>query len=450
MFFITRMTVLLMSFCFGFYVPIVYSQQSTVNIKDVYNENDYKKLLNTYEQRISDLENKIRELESEKAKEERASELDALLNEIDTLKEQERSEDLSINRVFRSDARQQQQLNPEISFTGDFSGSYSSGNSGFFNDIGDFSFGRNKFYFREAEFNVVAPLDPFTRGKFFFGIPGTGGAAISTIVEEAYMEWLNLPGGMNLKIGEFNTQFGILNRWHDHGLYQYDRPRALTNLFGTGNFGGTGVSGNFLLPKLWAHVNELDIEIVSGGDGFSFDDSYENIIGIAHLKNYYDITGNTYIEFGVSGAYGHNNIQNNYMATLAGIDFTYKWVPAGRSRYRTTEFKSEFFFSSRDAATGTSDGFGFYSFIINKIGPRTWIGLRYSYSDMPPDPNAVNYSVLKDADEWDISPTFDFWQSEFVMLRFQYSYVQRSYAENDNTFFLQTVWSMGPHKHEKY
>ncbi|MFC1541078.1 hypothetical protein ACFL50_01370 [Candidatus Latescibacterota bacterium] len=421
-----------------------------MDIKDVYNENDYRKLLNTYEQRISDLENRIRELESEKAKEESSSELDALLQEVDTLKDRKREDDTSVNRVFRSDARQQQQLNPEISMTGDFAGIYSSGDIDFFNDEGDFTFGRNKFFLREAELNVVAPLDPFTRGKFFFGIPGSGGAPISSIVEEAYMEWLNLPGGMNLKIGEFNTQFGILNRWHDHGLPQYDRPRALTNLFGTGNFGGMGLSGNFLLPKLWAHANELDLEIISGGDGFSFEDNYENLVGVAHLKNYYDVTSNAYIEFGVSGAHGYNNIAQHYKTTLVGLDFAYKWVPIGRSRYRTTEIRTEFFFSDREVANGSSNGFGFYSFIKNRIGPRTWIGLRYSFSDMPPDPNAANYTVLKDGNEWDITPTFDFWQSEFVMLRFQYSFVQKSYSENDNTLYIQSVWSMGPHKHEAY
>ncbi|MFC1551308.1 hypothetical protein ACFL6P_01960 [Candidatus Latescibacterota bacterium] len=443
MMFFTRSSILLFLFVIFLNVPAALSQGAD-------SEKDSNNLLNKYEQRISDLERKIRELESEKEKEESSSELDALLQEVDTLKDREREDDTSINRVFRSDARQQQQLNPEISMTGDFAGITSTGNNDYFDDLGDFTFGRNKFYLREAEFNVVAPLDPFTRGKFFFGIPGTGGGNIATIIEEAYMEWLNLPLGMNLKVGEFNTQFGSLNRWHDHGLPQYDRPRALTNLFGTGNFGGVGMSGNFLLPKLWAHVNELDLEIVSGGDGFSFDDSYENVVGVAHLKNYYDLTSNAYVEIGVSGAHGYNNIALDYKTTLVGLDLTYKWVPIGRSRYRTTEIKSEFFFSDRDVATGTSSGFGFYSFITNRIGPRTLIGLRYSYSDMPPNPNAANYTVLKDEDEWDISPTIDFWQSEFVMLRFQYSYVQRSYSENDNTFFLQTVWSMGPHKHEKY
>ena len=84
------------------------------------------------------------------------------------------------------------------------------------------------------------------------------------------------------------------------------------------------------------------------------------------------------------------------------------------------------------------------------MSARTWIGLRYSYSGMPADPDSKNYIILDGENEWDISPTLDYWQSEFVMLRLQYSYTKRSYMDDDHSVFLQTVWSMGPHKHEAY
>jgi len=396
-----------------------------------------------YEKKISELEKRIDEIEKAREKEKRESELKKLLEEAQRLKSRKKKRGLSINRIFRGTERHQPQLNPEISMTGDFFGSVSSSNADFIEKTGDFTDGRNQLYLREAELNVVAPLDPFTRGKFFFGIPSSANdVPISTFLEEAYMEWLNLPGGMNLKIGEFNTQFGILNRWHNHGLPQVDRPRALTNLFGNDNFGGIGLSGNFLLPNLWAHVNELNIEVISGGDGFSFDDDRRNMIGVAHLKNYYDLTRNTYIEFGVSGAHGYNDRENGLKTTLTALDFTCKWVPAGRSHYRTTEFRSEFFLSHRETPGGDLDRFGFYSYVVNRLGMQYWTGLRYSYSQLPRTAD-MEY-------EWDITPTVDFWQSEFVMLRLQYSYTYRSYAENDHSVFIQSVWSMGPHKHEAY
>lgn len=368
--------------------------------------------------------------------------LEKLLEEARRLSTEKREDESMVNRVFRGQERQQSQLNPEISLTGDFFGSYTTSDAKSIREPGDFSDGMNQFYLREAEFHIMAPLDPFTRGKFFLGIPGNGDESLSEMISEAYMEWLNLPGGMNLKIGKFNTEFGILNRWHDHGLPQVDRPRAVNNLFLGESLSGMGVGANFLLHGLWAHANEFDVQVITGGDGHSYDDAYDNVIGVAHLKNYYDITRNTYFEFGLSGAYGYNDKDRRDATSLAGADVTWKWVPSGRSHYRTTEIRGEFVMSRRETATGDLDRIGFYTYLRNKMGARFWAGLRYSYSELPVSP--------RDDSEWDISPVIDFWQSEFVMLRLQYSHTERNYDDNDNAVFLQTVWSMGPHKHEAY
>jgi hypothetical protein len=143
----------------------------------------------------------------------------------------------------------------------------------------------------------------------------------------------------------------------------------------------------------------------------------------------------------VSGAYGFNNIVTHDRTTLAGLDLTYKWTPAGRAHYRTLIFRNEIFYNRHEEFNRTFDSFGFYSYITNKIGARSWIGLRVDYSELPGD--RENYASS-------ISPYFDFWQSEFVMLRMQYSYTHRSDIESDHSIQIQTVWSMGPHKHEAY
>jgi len=417
---------------------VVSAQEKTVTEL----EEQLKNLRIDYEKKLSELESKINKIEKDSAKKERESELEELLNKARGMKEK-KGEDASVSRVFRGIERHQPQLNPEISLTGDFFVSYTSSDDLDITESGDFTDGRNQFYMRDVGFHFLSPLDPFTRGKFFLGLPGSGeNVSLSEMIDEAYMEWLNLPWGLNLKTGQFFNQFGILNRYHDHGLPQVDRPKALTNLFGTGNLGGYGVSGNFLLPNLWTDVNELDIEITTSGDGICFDDSFNNVITVAHLKNYFDLTRNTYLELGLSGAHGYNDKDNELKTSLAALDLTYKWVPAGRSHYRTIEFSSEFFFSHREETNDNLDRFGFYSYINNKMGPRFWSGLRYSYSEKPWD--------VESKYEWDISPYLDFWQSEFVMLRLQYSYTGRSYAENDHSVFLQTVWAMGPHKHEAY
>jgi hypothetical protein len=401
------------------------------------------------EQRIGELEQRQMqagqsELQRSQAQKDNDSALKELLRDAKSLDRAAPEEAPPL--VFYGSERHQPQLNPEISMTGDFFGSYSNSDDSHITEPGDFTDGRNRFDLRGAELNVVAPLDPFTRGKFFLSIPGSGSVSLSEMIDEAYMEWLNLPARLNIKVGKFYSQFGILNRWHDHGLPQVDRPSALNNLFIGESLSGLGLSGNFLLGNLWADANELTVEVFTGGDGQSFDKRSNTVVGVAHLKNYYDLTRNTYMEFGFSGAHGYNDHPHKHFTTLGGADLTLKWVPADRSHYRTIEFRNEFFISHHEGPAKDLDRYGFYSSLKSKLGPRFWYGLRYSYSELPipvSAPSARDY-------EWDITPAIDFWQSEFVMMRLQYSYTKRNYMENDHSIFLQSVWSMGPHKHEAY
>ncbi len=383
-------------------------------------------LLKENQKLVNDLQKQVEELVAEKKERQQQTELQKLLQEAQQLGSQ-KNESATVARKFLGGERQQPQLNPEISMTGNFYGTLNS-------EAG----ARNHFALREAEFHIISPLDPFTRGKFFLGVPGDGALEVG----EAYMEWLNLPLKANLKIGKFHNQFGILNRWHEHGLPQFDRPRVLDNLFGGDALAGMGLAANFLLPSILAQVNELDIELTTGGDGTSFDASIDNPILVAHLKNYYDISRNAYIEWGLSGAYGKNDAAKNYYTTLGAVDLTYRWVPIGREHYRTVEFRNEFFYSRRQTEAGDLNRKGFYSYVTNRLGYRSWVGFRVGYSELP--------LSLEKKTEWDVSPYFDFWQSEFVMLRLQYSYTRYSYREDGHAVYVQTVWAMGPHKHEAY
>jgi hypothetical protein len=300
---------------------------------------------------------------------------------------------------------------------------------------------------REVELALEAPLDPFTRGKTFISVTKN---AIS--IEEAYMEWLNLPLNMNLKIGIFYPEFGPLNRYHDHALPQFDRPRALVNLFSNKCLEGTGLSSSFMLPEiLFAGASSLDLTVIRGtktGDNFSFANT--GLLYIGQFRNYYDISQNSYFEIRLSGVTGENTSDGNYRSYVGSLGLTYKWAPIGREKYRTLDWKTELLYSYRNEITGAVKAIGFYSAVQNKLNARFWIGARIGYSELPYD-NTQN--------EWDYSVNLDFWQSEFVFTRIQYQYNRRfrdmemmptSSVPDDHSIILQVCWAMGPHKHEAY
>ena len=111
---------------------------------------------------------------------------------------------------FASQTRSLNRLNPEISAAGDLSATFA-------DRTGDPE--ANQFRFNEFEVALQAPLDPYSAAKFF--IVQEGG---EFELEEGYIEYNALPGGIGVKAGEMRLDFGKLNRWHQHSLPQADRP----------------------------------------------------------------------------------------------------------------------------------------------------------------------------------------------------------------------------------
>jgi len=389
------------------------------------------------DQTVKALLKRIEALEKKQKKNDQKDLLTQLKAKAQTLAQKKKKVDDSETRKFHSGLRQQSALNPNISLGGDFYTAYGSSSSEYNRLQGDRSWGTGRFFLREMELSLQAPLDPFTRGKVSLSFGREG-----VVVEEGYMQWLNLPLNMNLKVGEFKTQFGQLNRYHDHALPQFDRPYVLNAFFGVGTLGGFGVGANFLLPALTAHVNELDLEFVSGGTGITFtDQSKHDFIFVAHYKNYYDLNRSTYLELGFSGATGHTDAKADMRATLFSTDLTLKWAPPGRSKYRGLEWRTELIYGERELANQTIESWGGFSYLQYRIGPKHLVGMRADYTQFPE--NEV-------FEEKGVSLLLDYWQSEFVFLRFQYSLIDRNFDENDHRFIVQTCWAMGPHKHETY
>jgi hypothetical protein len=408
---------------------------------------DLEKIVAGQKIKIEELERLINEIKAALDKQEQEDELQKLLDEANQLTMVEKKEDDTIGKKFRTGVRQQSALNPNLSVSGDFFGGLSTVDKPFIKAPGDYSYGNNGFYLRELEVSFVAPLDPFTRGKSFISITEE-----QINIEEAYMEWLNLYANMNLKIGLFNIEFGLLNRYHDHALPQFDRPKVLTNFFKNANLGGFGGTGNFLLkPVLGADATSFDIAVINGGTGVSFTNTGDiNILLSSNITNFYDITNNTFFEWRLSGITGYNDPAEEYRSIVGNVSFNLKWIPAGKAKYRTFDWKTEFLFGRRETPGIPINSKGFYTSIQNKMNARWWLTGRFDYSELPYDNNQH---------EWAATIGADFWQSEFVFMRFQYQYTNREFTliprypgiyPNNGAFIVQVNWAMGPHKHEKY
>ncbi len=402
-------------------------------------KNDTNKEQQKLEEEIKKLQARIKNLEHYK----QDQEIKALMQEADNLsRKQKEKKEINFGQRFFTGARKQSGLNPNLTLECDMYASYGKSKHKYNTEPSEFSNGTRNFFLREFELNINAPLDPYTRAKVFISYEGE---AVS--IEEGYMTWLNFPLNLNLKAGEFKAQFGKFNRWHDHALPQYDKPRVLVNFFGNTSLKGFGVSGNFLLPSMFAHVNELDLEVISGGVGHSFQERGDNLIFVNHLKNYYDLSKSIYLEIGLSSAIGksadHEGDYNaeKYTSIVGGIDLTLSWIPPEKSKYKGFEWRSEFLYSKREIPEEDMYSWGAFTSFQYRLDASFLTSVRLDYTQLPWD---------NDLEEKGFAATLDYWQSEFVRIRFQYSYIDRNFADGDSRLIFQTSWALGPHKHEKY
>ncbi|PYO67657.1 MAG: hypothetical protein DMD69_09545, partial [Gemmatimonadetes bacterium] len=164
--------------------------------------------------------------------------------------------DTSGQTKFIGRERNQAQLNPEISVTGDVRASAERP-----------GVQRDNFDPREFEVGFQSALDPYSSTKIFVSLENG-----EVSVEEGYAYWTGLPGHIRFDIGKFRQQFGELNRWHLHALPETEYPSALRAYLGDDGLVGTGISlyrafGGLGTHELTAQVTRSSTDALFGGSG---------------------------------------------------------------------------------------------------------------------------------------------------------------------------------------
>jgi len=338
-----------------------------------------------------------------------------------------------------------QALNPEISVGGDL-----------FARAATDEPGRDNFVMRELEFAFQAVLDPYSRAKVILarGEPGAelapfaaegeepGDAEID--VEEAYLQWVNMPGGLGLTVGRFRQRLGTYNRLHGHALPWQQLPLPYVAFLGDEGLAQTGASVYWLLPVHGAGTYEAWIEATRSGNEAFFGDSHEANV-LAHFNAFWDFSS-SYFELGASGLVGRYEA-NGAEATnrLLHLEAGYNWRPPGRELYRELTLRGALIWNRRSAIAGVGDGtaseaLGGFAFAEYRMAQRWLAGVRADYTE---DPFGAGTHA------WAVVPTLTWWQSEFVRIRAEYDHLRRP-AGATGQFLLQFTFAMGPHKHETY
>ena len=333
-------------------------------------------------------------------------------------------------------------LNPEISVTGDIVGNWVSPAEGE-DEVSATP--------REFEFSFQSALDPYTRTKVFVtheqdfeiaGFPeeegeeGHGEGVVE--IEEGYLYWVGLPARLGLKLGKFRQEIGLYNRWHTHALFEVERPLATQIFLGEDGLLQTGASLTLPTLALGSSTQTITLELTRGDNEALFEGGSE-ISYLANAQSFWDLSASTYLQFGATGVYGEND-GAALISRLLGLDFSLRWRPPGRGLYRDFTLKGEWYFAGKDLGPERLRGDGGYLQAAYRLNRRWVLGARTDYLD----PFEDGPEILQ------LVPSVTWWQSEWVRLRLQYNLLVPDGGDANHTVLLQTVWAVGPHKHETY
>ncbi len=217
-------------------------------------------------------------------------------------------------------------------------------------------------------------------------------------VEEAYGTTLSLPGGLQLRAGQFLTRFGRLNPTHPHAWSFVDQPLVNGKFLGGEGSRGLGVELSWLTPLPWY------VELVGSATNahgaccarsfFGADDpgidGPEHLLYTTALRQFFDLGPAWGLQWGLAAQLGPNPTGNGNRTEIFGSDLYLRWRPPVSSSRTSVSLTVEAMHRRRQVSGEVLVDTGGYAQVAWRIDPRWELGARYDHveglADDPLDP----------------------------------------------------------------
>jgi hypothetical protein len=283
----------------------------------------------------------------------------------------------------------------------------------------------------EAEVTFQAVVDPYARADVFLSASPDG-----VEIEEGFLTFTSLPGGLLAKVGKMKQQFGKVNTMHPHTLPWVDVPLVMKNFLGGEeglNDSGVSVSKLLLNPLFFL---EATGEVYQGNSGPFQTHERNDVSWLGRLRGYRDITEGTNVDVGFSFTRGHNDVGPDSTTRLFGIDATVRYRPLRRAIYRRFMGRTELMWSRRGQEAGDVAAFGMYVSGDYQFARRWFGGVRFDRSDRAYDSSLIDQGP---------SVVVTYWPSEFSQIRGQYRRTKYAEGVTSNEALFQFLFSIGAH-----
>ncbi len=215
----------------------------------------------------------------------------------------------------------------------------------------------------------------------------------------------------------------------------------IKNYFGNEGLFMEGMSASVLVPNPWDFYQELDVEIGRSASTPALDNGGSNkLLYSAYLKNFFELSENSTLGFGLSGLSGVNALDLN--TVMAGTDLTYKWKPVQFNTYNSFTWQTEALLCRSDSSSGHAvQSYGAYTMFEYQIEKRTFIGARFDYSGLP---------MAEKSDERTASLLLRFQPTEFQILALEFQHVNSNYGASYQQVVFRAIFGIGTHAAHAY
>ncbi len=214
------------------------------------------------------------------------------------------------------------------------------------------------FTVQGVELNLQGAIDPYFRGNanILFSIDSGGESYVE--LEEAWMETVSLPWNLQVRAGQYLTDFGRINTQHPHQWAFVDSPLVAARFLGPDGLRNPGARVSWLMPLPFFSELSFGVQNSQGETAYSFRSndhvhggeesendvpfgyrhadndrgvkSFDDMLFSPRLATSFDLTDSQTLVLGASAAFGPNSsgASGDNFTQIYGVDAYWKWKPA--------------------------------------------------------------------------------------------------------------------------
>jgi hypothetical protein len=326
------------------------------------------------------------------------------------------------------------------------------------------------FTLPNAEIVLNGAVDPYFTGVANVVFKLDEDNETSVELEEMYLQTSSLPWNLQVKGGQYLTEFGRINQQHPHAWDFVDQPLIIGRMFGPEGLRNPGTRLSWLLPLPFYSELLGSVQNSQGDTAFPFRNAEDELFGRTPIDrnvrgpgdllyaprwvSSFDLSDSQTVVAGLSGAFAPNASGRSNYTQVYGGDVYWKWKPSWQSGgFPFVSFQTEAL--GRRYEAGASNGlphetlydWGLYSQALYGFTQRWVAGLR---SDWVSGDTGAFKDDENRADRFRASPNLTFYPTEFSKLRLQYNYDHGQLLGDDSSVWVQVEFLLGEHAAHKF